>query len=124
MKRKIKFKAWDKKNKQFLDPRKWAKELRIHLSGGISVDSNLAEKENVSVFEIEIQQFTDFYDKNGKEIYCSDFVGVSKEKYGEVYWNEDELAWWVEPIGTYPCEPLRGKGKAVEILGNKYEGLA
>ena len=75
-------------------------------------------------FDGELMQFTGLQDKNGKDIYCSDFLGVSKDKYGEIYWNENELAWWVEPIRNYPNEPLRGKGGNIKVLGNKYQGLA
>ena len=108
--RKIKFRAWDKQNNKIVN---WEE------FGCVALDDCLRGKSENYI----LMQFTGLLDKNGKDIYCSDFVGVSKEKYGEVYWNNDELAWWIEPIGEYPNEPLRGKGNAVEVLGNKFEGI-
>jgi hypothetical protein len=116
----VKLRAWDKKNKEMIN------DIRIAPEYGWEVFSDndaLCERGRINNSQIIFILPTTACDKNGVYIYCYDYIGISKDKYGIVYWNKTELAWWVEPIGNYPCHPLRGHTDSIIILGNKYEGF-
>lgn len=123
MKREIKFRAWDKKNNKFLDPKLWAKEFSVHLQMGISVRSKLAEREDVDVFQIELMQYTGLKDKNGKEIYEGDVVS-----YKSFNGNRGEAAVTWE-YGCFNLEDFKNDAgseniqnmKDIEIIGNVHE---
>lgn len=132
----IKFRAWDKKNKRFLTENDWQKHLSIKLGGGISVLSSTADKYDVDVFEIILQQSTGLFDKNRKEIFDGDIV---KHKYavGEEFKSNGIMVVGSEtPDGfkivglemfdpksstTYSFDANNEIQEDVEIIGNIYE---
>jgi uncharacterized phage protein (TIGR01671 family) len=107
--RTIKFRAWDKKNKEFA-------YLFMH-----GIDAEII-KHQEGDFE-GWQQFTGLLDKNGKEIYEGDIVKTKDEKIGEVEWNR--YGWSVK-IHTKTDLGLKDYTRQnpdalVEIIGNIYE---
>ncbi len=119
--REIKFRAWDKKNKQWL----WANgALGEHFTtGNIYAGWELNVKP-----EVELMQFTSLKDKNGKEIYEGDVViGLDKRDIPCQGWVE-----WMPHMLTYvlrdkSCKTERewliqlGWSETEEVIGNIYE---
>jgi len=127
--REIKFRAWDKKNKEWLNPN----TIGINLNGkGIAPDETWLEHDPSN---IALMQFTGLHDKNGKEIWEGDIV---KYKYGMKISDEEEepgeVEEYIEPIifqegtfypipcGYYPDDYWYGyKYYDFKVIGNIYE---
>lgn len=98
--REIKFRAWDKVNKKWVDP-------KIVDLWGIFV---LANKESLTH---EMSQNTGLLDRNGKEIYEGDVLKSSM--VGQTI----PVRWYGESAGFNLAWM---KGHDIEVVGNIYEG--
>lgn len=124
--REIKFRAWDKKNKQMLNP---ASDIgNLMFAYGENYD-------HITKYDAEIMQYTGLKDKNGKEIYEGDvvftkwskpFVGRDDGTNREVFWADDKGAWALTNYNGKRndlCSYLKTHAHpdSVEIIGNIYE---
>jgi uncharacterized phage protein (TIGR01671 family) len=140
MKREIKFRAWDKVQKEMVFD---GIEYQLRLIGHICNDSETQERSQIgfSNFDFdrfEIMQFTSLTDKNGKEIYEGDILqsDFGDGKPTPIYFGEfacstyetKDLAtqigfYWHEEDGTKSIfgKSIVGNMDYCEVIGNIYE---
>ena len=118
--REIKFRAWDKLKKEFVEPYQYG--LRFGSDGSFL----LIDKEDIRWESdiISIMQFTGIKDKNGKEIYEGDiFDSPSKNKFYVKWWKD---GWYYNNVKDEE-EHVSGRLLEIaedwEVIGNIYENL-
>lgn len=128
--RDIRFRAWDKEDKKWLDPGHTqlfldSKHIRIGYYDGQFNTSIVKEELNYKWPErLELIQHTGLKDKNGVEIYEGDLFGDEDEVFGEVYFDTDFAGFCVKyPSGGWTTlgEHLMEKSNHCEVIGNIHE---
>lgn len=113
MKREIKFRAWNKKDKVMVD----VAAMNFGPSGLWSLIEYAYDAELQLADNYELMQYTGLKDKNGREIYEGDVVKNEYWKVMEVQYDPRSAAFGVGDnyFGTI------GSGKTLEVIGNIFD---
>lgn len=128
--REIKFRAWDKGNKKMIE---YVDRLTFgpnRLSPKFSVGNDICEEKNII-----LMQYTGLKDKNGREIYEGDILGVPNPtmryevKFGCFNNKEDfdniqcGVGFYLEDsMGSSSIQSLQfNENTTLEVIGNIYE---
>ena len=113
MKREIKFRAWNKKDKVMVD----VAAMNFGPSGFWSLIEDAYDAELQLADSYELMQYTGLKDKNGREIYEGDIVKNEYGKVMEVNYDPRSAAFGV---GDYYFGTI-GSGKTLEVIGNIFD---
>lgn len=113
MKREIKFRAWNKKDKVMVD----VAAINFGPSGLWSLIEDADDAELQLEDNYELMQYTGLKDKNGREIYEGDIVKNEYGKVMEVQYDPRSAAFGV---GDYYFGTI-GSGKTLEVIGNIFD---
>ena len=128
--REIKFRAWDKRRKKWLEPH----YVDISCAGVISKVTvhrgyEIASDRNLDF--IELMQYTGLKDKNGKEIYEGDIIEIRGQNYkyiAEIIWDDEKAGYDLKEINTSIPDYLLNMPELfvdrisqIKVIGNIYE---
>jgi len=138
MGREIKFRAWDKVEKEMMLPARWEEDFIgcSHKKIGLYIFRSKKDPRQHSSLDwvlrhpesFEIMQFTGLLDKNGKKIYEGDIVKFDNNKFGSVVkwndkgfyqlWRNGTVDWKIWKEDAYYNT---GHRKDLKVVGNIHE---
>ena len=120
MQREIKFRAWDKIGKGFIN----GFNMIGFSAGQGSPNKKLQRFSNYwDIGNVELTQFTGLHDKNGKEIYEGDIfnMGDKNIRYSVVWHDNGFMGRQFHCLGSY-CG-LTYFNSSIEVMGNIHEHI-
>jgi len=127
MQRIIKFRAWNKETQKMCEEESLASWLSTEMNNGIAMGRVNMEQEHYDnredfIAHLEVMQYTERKDENGKDGYFDDLVEWGNSVY-QIMWNYEEgIAQLIKCSGGEPWSRLPIKELANgNIIGNIYE---
>jgi uncharacterized phage protein (TIGR01671 family) len=115
--RTIKFRAWDKKRKE------WIPQFQVYQNGSVADDGDW-----ITSKDLVLTQFTGLKDKNGKEIFEGDILqwmsALDIPQRMSVEWNTEYGWWWLKsktPAMNSLGTTMANSRSLFEVIGNMYE---
>ena len=123
--RELKFRAWDKKDKFFIDngALQFGADGKIYyINAGLEYGEPVLEREDITD-EVIVEQYTGLKDKNGKEIYEGDIINCWGKFVSCVTFDDFLTAFvWLSDDGD-GYHILSKQEDAWEVIGNIHENL-
>jgi uncharacterized phage protein (TIGR01671 family) len=127
MNREIKFRVYDKKLKKYMTLKEYQDlhAIEVETDGTLILSPRYRFMDSMMIDTdaFDVQEFTGLHDKNGKEIYESDIVEVTRQciwEKGIVVFIDGCFFIKVKEtlLALYECEP---NNYQLEVIGNIYE---